>query len=200
MTQFRFLFSFVLLASAFLLVSSCKKDNAEAPPEENEEEIITDIILTFSPQGGGAPITATAQDPDGEGVQDLEITKEIELAANTVYTMTISLENRIEMEDITTEVEEEGDEHMLFFAFTAGIFSDPSGDGNLDNRADDINYNDTDQNGNPIGLSTTWTTGEVTTGASFTIVLKHQPGLKSASSGSGDGSTDLDLSWPVSIQ
>jgi len=200
MTKFRFLFSFVLLASALVLVSSCKKDDDEAPPEENEEEIITDIILTFSPQGGGTPITATAQDPDGEGIQDLQITKEIELAANTVYTMTISLENSIEMEDITTEVEEEGDEHMLFFAFTDGIFSDPSGDGNLDNRADDLNYNDTDKNGYPIGLSTTWTTGDATTGASFKVVLKHQPDIKSATSGSGDGSTDLDLSWPVTIQ
>lgn len=200
MAKFRFLFSFVLFASALVLVSSCKKDDDEAPPEENEEEIITDIILTFSPQGGGAAITATAQDPDGEGIQDLQITKEIELAANTTYTMTISLENSIEMEDITTEVEEEGDEHMLFFAFTDGIFSDPSGDGNLDNRADDLNYNDTDKNGNPIGLSTTWTTGAATSGASFTVVLKHQPDVKSATSGSGEGSTDLDLSWPVTIQ
>lgn len=200
MTKFRFLLSFVLLASVLMLASSCKKDEDEAPPEENEEEIITDIILTFNPAGGGTAITATAQDPDGEGVQDLQITKEIELAANTTYTMMISLENSIEMENITTEVAEEGEEHMLFFAFTDGIFSDPSGDGNLDNRADDINYNDTDKNGYPIGLSTIWTTGAATSGASLTIVLKHQPDVKSATSGSGDGSTDLDLSWPVTIQ
>lgn len=197
MKNFQFVFLSVFLLSALILNSGCKK---EVPPIENEEEIITDIILTFTPAGGGASITATAQDPDGEGVQDLQITKNIELLSNTTYTMSIKLENNIEMEDITKEVEEEGDEHLFFFEFTPDIFSNPSGNGNADNRTDPVNYNDADQNGIPIGLSTTWTTGDAANGASFRIVLKHQPDVKSASSSITDGGTDVDLTWPLTIQ
>lgn len=197
MKNFQFVFLSVFLLSALILNSGCKK---EVPPIENEEEIITDIILTFTPAGGGASITATAQDPDGEGVQDLQITKNIELLSNTTYTMSIKLENNIEMEDITKEVEEEGDEHLFFFEFTPDIFSNPSGNGNADNRTDPVNYNDADQNGIPIGLSTTWTTGDAANGASFRIVLKHQPDVKSASSSITDGGTDVDLTWTLTIQ
>jgi hypothetical protein len=33
----------------------------------------------------------------------------------------------------------------------------------------------------------------------FHIVLKHQPELKSATSTFGDGETDLDLTFPISV-
>lgn len=200
MKRFQLLLLLLVLSSAFLLNSGCKKSDDEAPPIENPEEIITDVILSFVPEGGGTTISAMAQDPDGEGVQDLQITQNIELAAHTTYAMSISLENNIEMLDISKEVEEEGDEHLFFFEWTADIFTNPSGNGNADNRTDPVNYNDMDKNGLPIGLSTTWTTGDAASGASFRVVLKHQPDLKSASSSITTGGTDVDLTWAVTIQ
>ena len=200
MKKFSIYLMYTLLAGALFLNIGCQKDEDDAPPAENEEEIITDVLLTFTPEGGGTDITATAKDPDGEGVQDLEVTKDIILAPNTTYTLSLTLENTIEMEDITEEVETEGDEHMFFFAFTDGAFGNPAGDGNLDNRADAINYNDMDKNSLPIGLTTTWTTGDAMSDANFQVILKHQPDLKTASSGSTDGSTDLDLTWKLTVQ
>lgn len=200
MKKFSIYLMYTLLAGALLLNTSCQKNEDDAPPAENEEEIITDVLLTFTPEGAGTVITATAKDPDGEGVQDLEITKDIVLAPNTTYTLSLTLENTIEMEDITEEVETEGDEHMLFYAFTDGAFSNPIGDGNVDNRADVINYSDMDKNSLPIGLTTTWTTGDAISDANFRVILKHQPDLKTASSGSTDGSTDLDLTWKLTVQ
>ncbi len=200
MKKFSIYLMYTLLAGAVLLNTGCQKDEDDAPPAENEEEIITDVLLTFTPEGGGTAITATAKDPDGEGVQDLEVTKDIVLAPNTTYTLSLTLENTIEMEDITEEVETEGDEHMFFFAFTDGAFGNPAGDGNVDNRADAINYGDTDKNSLPIGLTTTWTTGDAMSDADFQVILKHQPDVKTASSGSTDGSTDLDLTWKLTVQ
>lgn len=186
--------------AAPLFLTGCDDDEPAPPPEENEEEIITDVTLTFTPAGGGTAVTATAQDPDGEGPQDLEITQDIVLAANTTYTLTMDLENSIEGESITEEVEEEADEHMFFFEFTDGLFSDPTGNGNADNRTDPLNYNDQDDDGFPLGLSTEWQTGDAAMGA-FTVILKHQPdGIKSASSSADDGETDLNLTWDITIQ
>lgn len=172
-----------------------------APPCENEEETITDVKLTFTPDAGGDPIVVTAQDPDGEGPLDLQIMGQIDLLESTDYTLTVELTNSIANEDITTEIMEEDDEHQFFFAFTDAIFASPAGDGNIDNRDDPINYNDFDENGLPLGLSTGWTTecGQETTAGTFRIVLKHQPGVKDDMSTSNDGGTDIDLEWPITV-
>jgi hypothetical protein len=172
-------------------------DDPRAPSCENEEEVITDVILTFTPVNGGEPVIARAQDPDGEGVLDLEILDDIVLEADKSYVLTIELLNTIEDEDITKEIEEEADEHMFFFQWTQGVFSDPTGNGNVDNRNDPVNYNDFDDNNLPLGLSTNWTTSVTLTEGEFRVVLKHQPGVKSATSTVEDGETDIDLTWKI---
>jgi hypothetical protein len=177
------------------LLVSCGDD--EAPEAENEEEIITDVTLTFT--AAGETVVASAQDPDGEGPLDIVVEDAISLSPNTTYTLTLDLQNSVEGESITEEIEEEDAEHMFFFGFTDGIFSDPTGNGNVDNRGDAVNYNDQDPNGFPVGLSTTWTTGDSGTGT-FRVILKHQPDIKSATSGSDDGESDIDLTWNISVQ
>lgn len=172
-------------------------NDADAPSCENEEEIITDVVLTFTPMDGGDVVTARAQDPDGEGVLPLEVLDVISLAENTTYTMEIAVSNEIEGEDITEEIREEADEHMFFFGFSEGIFSDPTGDGNIDNRQDPLNYNDLDGNNYPVGLSTEWTTAAAMNSGTLQIVLKHQPDSKSAASTVNEGGTDIDLTWDI---
>ncbi len=172
--------------------------NIVEDPNE-EEEVINEIVLTFTPEGGGSAITATWFDADGDGIGNPTI-DDIDLAPNTTYEMAITLANTLEGEDITAEIEEEDDEHMFFFAFTMDVFSDPAGDGNFDNRSDAVNYNDQDDNGQPVGLSTNWTTGAASSGAEFRVILKHQPGLKTATSDATVGGTDVDIEFPLSIQ
>ncbi|MEM9722317.1 MAG: T9SS type A sorting domain-containing protein [Bacteroidota bacterium] len=172
-------------------------DNPDAPPCENEEEIITDVVLTFTSEDSSSIVTVTAQDPDGEGPIGLVESETIGLLPNTTYTLSIELSNEIEGENITEEIAEEDDEHQFFFAWTEGIFTSPEGDGNIDNRDDPINYNDEDDNGRPLGLSTSWTTGDSVPNGTFQVILKHQPDIKSDSSTAEDGGTDIDLTFDV---
>ncbi|MDQ3394591.1 MAG: hypothetical protein M3512_10840 [Bacteroidota bacterium] len=182
-----------------MTLAGCSKDD-EAPAAENEEEIITDVTLTFTPAGGGPAITAVAQDPDGQGPEDLKVVSNIALAANTTYTLKLDLQNSIAGESITEEVNEEAGEHMFFFGWTSGLFSNPTGDGNIGagNRDNPVNYNDRDDAGFPLGLETTWTTGDAETG-SFRVILKHQPNIKTATSTSNDGESDIDITWDITI-
>ncbi len=181
-----------------LLFTVNVNEDPDAPPCENEEEIITDVTLTWTPVDGGAPIVARAQDPDGEGPQDLQVLDDIELVESTEYTLTIELRNEIEGEDITEEIMEEDDEHMFFFAWADELFVSPAGNGNVDNRPDPVGYNDFDENNLPVGLSTSWTTSTVITSAdTFRVVLKHQPDIKSGTSTIEDGGTDVDLTWTI---
>ena len=192
----------ILLYSLLSLVifTACEDDEI-VPEEEEEEEVITDVTLIFT-SDAGAVVTASAQDPDGEGVQELVVLDEIQLQAGTNYTLTFDIMNNLETpgEDIGDEIAEEDDEHQIFFAWTEGAFSNPSGNGNIDNASDPVNYNDADGNGNPLGLNTSWTAGDPTTAASFTVRLQHQPDVKTSTSGANDGDTDFELQFRLTIQ
>lgn len=191
---------FTLLAMT--LFSSCEVDD---PQREDSPELITQATLTFTPSNGGAAVVVTATDPDGDGVQDIAVDGAINLLVNKTYILTISLINGLANPadpsyDITAEVDEESDEHLFFYGWTNNVFADPAGDGNVDNRPDHVNYNDEDVNGLPLGLSTTWTASEIVSAGTFRVILKHQPGLKSQTSSSNDGETDLDLTFEINTQ
>ncbi|MEQ9423330.1 MAG: hypothetical protein RJQ09_02850 [Cyclobacteriaceae bacterium] len=187
----------ILLATCIgFFMIACDSDD---PDPENAEEIITDVTLSFNGTGGGAPLEFKAVDPDGDGPQNLQIQGDIILQAGQDYVLTIDMQNSIEGESISAEVEEEADEHMIFFGWTDGLFTDPTGDGNVDNRSDAVNYNDQDGSGFPLGLNTSWNTASSGSGT-FRIILKHQPGSKSATSTATTGETDVDLSWNITVE
>lgn len=186
------------LVGSLLLFTGCGDD--DVPAAENEEEIINAVTLSFTPAIGGDVVTGTYLDSDGEGAA-APVLSTINLTAGITYSLEITMENTLEspVENITEEVEEEGAEHQLFFSWTDGLFNTPSGSGNID-ASGSVNYQDADENGNPIGLLTSWTpTNQAATGGSFRVVLKHQPNIKSASSTSQDGETDVDITWDITI-
>ncbi len=210
--------SFWSLLTVSLISISCSNDD-EVPHEENDLEIITDIKLIFTNElDANDVVEARAEDPDGEGVEELEVLDAINLDANKTYILTFDIENHLAEEeeeeeheeeehghshgfDITEEIEEEAEEHQIFFSFTNDAFSNPLGNGNIDNASDAINYNDFDENQNPLGLSTTWTTeSSQVSGGTFTVRLQHQPDIKTSSSGANDGDTDFELEFVLNIQ
>ncbi|MCX8490358.1 MAG: hypothetical protein ORN54_04750 [Cyclobacteriaceae bacterium] len=196
------LISLLLASGSLLLLSSCKKDD---PKPENIQEAITKATLTFTPTSGAA-VVVTATDPDGDGSKPRLLSGPINLVKNVSYTLTITLINELAKPtdpryDVTAEVEEEKDEHIFFFAWTNNTFSDPTGDGNVDSRRDDaVNYKDEDEKGLPLGLETSWTTINKTDSGTFQVILKHQPGLKSATTTSTDGKTDLNVTFDLTVK
>lgn len=190
----------VIALAVLLLAFGCE---VEDPVREDVPELITKVTLTFTPAVGD-PVVVTATDPDGEGVQDVQVDSEIKLEPMKSYSLSLTLANGLvnpsdPQYDVTKEVEEEGDEHIFFFSWTNDIFSDPLGNGNIDSRANAVNYDDQDVNGLPVGLETFWTAGVASSG-DFRIMLKHQPDLKSATSESGVGETDLDLTFTARVE
>jgi len=188
-------------AVLFLAFGSCKKEKAE---KEEVPETITKVKLTFTNDNKAAAVVI-AEDPDGNGVQPWKAAP-IKLSPGKKYDLSISLYNGLLKAsdpgyDLTDEIRKKGDEHQFFFKWTNGLFADPAGDGNMDNRNDPVNYVDKDQTGAPIGLKTKWTTkNEPSSGGTWQIVLKHQPDLKGSNSSSKDGETDLDITFPITVE
>ncbi|MEM9001015.1 MAG: GTP cyclohydrolase [Bacteroidota bacterium] len=197
-------FRWIALLFIAIAVVSCSDDDDAAPEEENELEVITDVTLVFTNDADPSDVVmASAQDPDGEGILDLVVQDAITLTADTQYTLTFEIFNNLETpgEDIGEEIADEDDEHQFFFSFTTDAFDSPAGNGNIDNASDPINYNDQDDNGNPVGLSTTWTTPTTgTTEGMFTARLQHQPGVKTDTSDANDGDSDFNLMFVLNIQ
>ncbi|MEL7002156.1 MAG: hypothetical protein AAFN93_05390 [Bacteroidota bacterium] len=190
----------LFLACVISIVSStffsCGDDDIMA----TENELINQVTLTFAPTSGGIPLVYVFSDPDGDGAAPAT-QDDIVLRSGSSYTLAIAFENTIDGEDITAEIREEDEEHMIFFGWTQGRFSVPGGDGNIGEgeRDDPIVYADFDENLNPLGVLTTWVAGDAGTGA-FTVLLKHQPGIKSRTSDSTDGETDVEITWNIEIE
>ena len=171
-------------------LQSCSSDD-DNPTPVNEEEVITTMTIRFTPQGGGNELVLRSQDLDGDGPNAPVITDDIVFAPNTVYNASIELLNELESpaEDITTEVEEEGDEHQFFYVLTG------------DNVA--TAYGDMDANGNPIGIDFTLTTGDASNNT-ITIVLRHEPAKDASNVSDGDitnagGETDIEATFGFTV-
>jgi hypothetical protein len=190
--------------SMLFAASGCRTKD---PTREDVPELITKATITFTPSASGTPVTVTATDPDNVGAQDIQVEGQINLVRGTTYVLSIQLVNGLYEPaqpgyDVTKQIEEEADEHQFFFAWNEGLFSDPSGNGNIDNRNDPLNYGSSiDKSGRPVGLTTTWTTANTASSGSnaFRILLKHQPQIKSATSTSSDGESDLDLTFVINV-
>lgn len=146
-------------------------DSVEAPEDENDNEVITTVQLTFTPTAGGDTVSATWLDADGDGGGD-PVIDPIKLAADTDYTVDIVLTNELASpaEDITAEVEEEGAEHQLFFAGDDIQSPNDTVDANLAA----FEYGDVDEDGLPIGLLMDITTGSAGS-SELQVILRHMP-------------------------
>ena len=191
----------VLLGTMFM---GCKDPDPVEPKKEEEVEVITDVRLIFTNKTDATDIvTVRAKDSDGEGVEELAVLDTIRLKGNTSYTLSIEMDNALDpndVESITDEVKEEDDEHQLFFSFSNNAFSSPTGNGNIDNASDALNYLDKDENNRSLGLSTEWTTNNTTlTQGTFQVKLQHQPGVKTNNSRATDGETDFDITFILEV-
>ena len=175
-----------------LAFSSCKKDKLTDPVIPNEQEIITTLLFTLRPTGGGVDIVMSFIDMDGDGPLAPLVSVSDSLMANTQYTASLVLLNETvnPADSINSEILAEAEEHQFFF-IPQGV---------------DVNvaYDDSDLDGMPIGLSTILDTGAPSTG-SLTIVLRHLPVKTATGVAQGDitnagGETDIEASFDVVIE
>ncbi|MGR3809310.1 hypothetical protein [Jiulongibacter sp. NS-SX5] len=178
----------ILFTAIVIGFTSCEKEDPVIP---NEEELITTLIYTLSPVNGGEDVIFKFQDLDGDGGNAPVYTVGT-LAANTTYNGSLDLLNELESpaESINEEIEEEDNEHQFFFA-VSGLNAT-------------LVYTDQDGDGNPVGLSSTLTTGAASNGQ-LTITLRHEPAKSATGVASGDitnagGETDIEVTFDVIIQ
>lgn len=184
----KYLFALLTIS---LLTLSCSSD--DDPILVNEEEVITTLRLTLTPQAGDTEVVFLTQDLDGDGPNAPVTTVSSPLAASTTYIGSIELLNELEdpAENITLEVEEEDEDHQLFYTL--------SGNGNVS-----ISYTDQDSNGNPVGLNIILDSGDPSTN-SLTVTLRHELNKSASGVSDGDitnagGETDIQTTFNFTVE
>lgn len=167
----------------------------------NEQEVITSIILDFD------GTRFEFNDPDGDGGEDPTIDPVVLAAGN--YTLTVHFENRLEdpPEDITEEVNDESDQHLVLFTGSAVV--GPATDNATGPLAQ--TYADEDINGLPVGLTNSIVATPGT--GMMTVTLRHMPPEEPPEKGedtldivridgfdSIGGSTDARVIFDVTVQ
>lgn len=175
---------FVFLA---FILFSCSNDDSPSPV--NEEEVITTVTVTLV--NGSNTIILKSQDLDGNGPNSPVVTVSGNLDANSTYLGTIEFLNELQnpAEDITLEIKEEGVDHQIFYQ--------------LANSLGSFSYDDLDDNGDPIGIEFTLSTGNAGSGT-LTVTLRHEPNKDASGVSSGDitnagGSTDAQINFPITV-
>jgi hypothetical protein len=173
---------------SILFFTACEKEDPIVP---NEEELITTLIYTLTPVGGGTPIEFRFEDLDGDG-GDAPVVTEGTLSSNTIYSGVITLLNETESpaDIISEEVANEAEEHQLFFTVTTANAT--------------IAYADADADGNPVGLTTTLATAGASTGT-LLVTLRHEPAKSATGVSAGNitnagGETDIEVMFNLTIQ
>jgi hypothetical protein len=144
------LFAVVVLTG--FVVAGCKKKKEK----ENEEELITTVKVVLTPASGGAAQTFVWKDADGAG-GNAPVIDQITLVPSMAYSCSIQFLNEsvTPAEDITTEVAAEAVDHQVYFEPTTVQLG--------------ITNLNTDSNGLPLGISSTWTAA----GASISLGKKQ---------------------------
>lgn len=176
----------VLMGAGALLLAACG-ESSTAPG--GESEVISRVTLTLTPNNGGGALVTYIDDSDGNGPKapTAQVTVPT-LAKGVTYTGTVKFENRTvsPAEDITKEVQEEANEHRVFYAVTGSGVT--------------ITTMDTDGQGRPLGLKFTKAVASTATNGSVRVVLCHYDNVaKSASATSCTSETDVDLSFAYTI-
>ncbi|PCJ67771.1 MAG: hypothetical protein COA58_01145 [Bacteroidetes bacterium] len=173
----------ILTLTIASLFSSCD-DQVTDPPNPNEEELITSVELTFTDTSSKEQFIFKFADTDGDGGNAPIQTDTIHLTANTFYTLNIRFldESSTTTEDITEEVKEEANEHLICYTLSG---------------SSQFEITDKDDNGLNLGLAATVQTKDIET-STFTISLKHQPEIKDGSCDKGE--TDVEVSFQMEVK
>ena len=196
----------IFALSLFILILSCSKDSD--PDPVHEEEVITLVILEVTKVGSSETMKYNFEvEGHDHGEEDHEEEEEgddhddhdgehleIELEANSSYNVSMMIYNDTDpdnIEDVTTEIIEEVNEHQIFYAITDELSGFSISSASNDPK---------DSNGYPLFQKTTWTTTGETSG-DVVGYLFHEPTSKTGSTRNDfGGAVDFEIEFEVHVE
>ena len=206
-----------LAPAAALLTAGCADVDDHDHSHSHSHGLATSVVLHLSPTDGGEALSFAWSDPEGDGDPVIDSIllpdgSDEPDHAGREYALDIEVLNELEdpVEDVTAEIEDEGEAHQFFF--TGSAVQGPATGDNADALVEHA-YADEDVDGLPLGLSNTLTTlahGE----RELTLTLRHLPpeddqatkteGLAEDVAEGGfaaiPGENDIEITFPIEVE
>ena len=187
----------------YLLFLGCSDVETKAHDHDHHEhEVITTVELQLL-DSAGVETTVRWSDVEQSGTPEIDPIV-MTFTEDASYTVALSFLNELEnpAEDITQEIEDEGDVHQVFFVGTA-----------IEDGLISHEYLDSDENSLPVGLSNQLNVLSVGEGE-LTIALRHMPqesgadikveGLAEEAESNGfsniGGENDVLVTFPLTVE
>jgi hypothetical protein len=175
----------LLVLSLVSFAAACEDDHDD---HDHDQELITKVVLTLTPQGGGTAVTATWSDADGAG-GNAPVISGMQLVKGVTYNGTVSVldESKSPVFDVTEEVLEEAEEHQFFYTFT------PSGNVT-------VSILDQDANNRPLGVQFRFAvSASAPNSLTLNVKLSHfdNPADKNGTTPSDEN--DVNVDFPVTL-
>lgn len=174
-----------VIAAFVLFATSCEKDHDD-DHKHDEGELISKVVLTLTNDSNSNDTQiAIWSDIDGIGGEDPILPDTLRLKISDSYhgTLRFYTTHDNEFEDITYEIIEEADEHLICYI--------PNTLAQVVTMQ--IDRLDKDINNLELGLETFWK-GKMQDVGSVVISLMHQPDIKNGECGIGE--TDVEIQVP----
>ena len=185
---------FVLLP-ALLLLPACDSDDPNDGPEAGDQELITTVEITLTPQGGGTSVRLLATDENGDGIGVAYGDPGL-LAAGTTYSGTIRLLDDPNGVVVTEQIAAEADEHLFAYVSTVEGVNIAITDSESD-YLEDQGFEDY-----AVGLTFDVTVEAGASGdGTLSVILYHfEEGDEKESSTDTSDDTDVELAFPISVE
>ena len=186
------LFSLLALLAAPLALTACSSGE---PDDINPEELITRVELTLTnDEDLNDRVTISFSDPDGDGENFTFSPASVTLRPGATYLGTIELMDTINNEDITGEIEDEAEEHLLRYAFS------PSSSGTIIATDSESDYSTVDENNGDFAVGLTFqavVSASASGSGTLDVLLYHFDDAPKTSSTDTSDEIDVDVSFPV---
>lgn len=173
-----------VIASLFFSCTDDDDASPSTPISPNEEELITTVRLNFM-DTSGVTTSFEFNDPDGDGgnapvIDTITLNKGMSYNLSTEF---LDASDPNDIEDITSEIRDEDDEHLVCYNSSS---------------VNGLTLSVIDTDGTyEVGLLAIVITADTacSTNGTMRVTLKHQPGVKNGTCAPGE--TDVEVDFPL---
>jgi hypothetical protein len=184
-------FQNILLSGILLLliISSCKKQESKTNNNTEENELITTLAIHFTDTATGDTFSYAWRQPAGVGTAITVDTIRLKAGKSYLAQVQVLDESKKPAVDITSEIAELANEHRFFYSTI--------------NSALQISILDFDTQNPPMELGLKFRLNSLSANpwlGAFGVKLKHYPSSSPKTGGEANGTTDIEVSFPMKLE
>lgn len=182
--------SIIWIALLFTTIfAACKKQENDTHDHSDENELITTLAIHFTDTAAGDTFTYAWRQPAGPGTAITVDTIKLKAGKSYLASVQVLDESKNPVVDITSEIAELANEHRFYYSTI--------------NSALQVSILDFDTQNPPMELGLKFRLNSLSNApwaGLFGVKLKHYPSSSPKTGGEANGTTDIEVSFPMKLE